>query len=131
MEIGLVGKVMIFDEAHNIEKQIEEANSYEISLQTFKRCELYFKKLNELIQKHPEDQSLLKQEIRQLERPILSLSETFTNIKARMENKLKEKMANRNQSKEVASDIFQKCKIEVHLGRKIFDYYKDNMKGSL
>jgi len=170
MNITLGGKIIIFDEAHNIEKQIEEANSYEISLKTLQKCQVYFENLNEFIRKlqlesgnfdfEEENETkggnkakqeneieqdkdkkekkkskketlkeILESDIRQLERPIMNLVELFIDIKTKLENNFREKLAKRDQfSKESSSDIFQRNKLEVHIGRKIFDFYKHKMK---
>jgi len=130
MEINLTDKVIIFDEAHNIEKQIEEATSYEFSLNSLKKCEVYFTRLNELIRKNPGDKQLSDLDIRLLEKPILNLIQKFTSVKKDLERKLKEKLPNRNlSSREERNEVFQKNNLEIFNGRKIFDIYKNAMKG--
>ena len=139
---------MIFDEAHNIEKQVEEANSYELSLQTLKKCAVYFENMNKLLQENPDMEvkvqtkesryeekpeyvmvKLADLEIRQLERPVLNLLEAFIMVKEKLETRYREKMAKRTKfTKEEANEIFQSTKLEALIGRRIFEYYK-NMKG--
>jgi len=128
MEIDLRGKILIFDEAHNIEKQIEEANSYEFSLHSFKKCEIYFNNLNELIHKTGGDKNLLDLDIRQLEGPILNLIKKFSSVKKDLEKKIKAKTCSRS-SRDEKYEAFQNNKTEAFPGKKIFDFYKDHMKG--
>lgn len=148
MNVFLVDRVVIFDEAHNIEKQVEEANSYEFSLQTLKKCEVYFENMNKLLQQDPdmtvriqtkesryeekpvyEFVKLAELEIRQLEKPILNLLEAFMAVKEKLEARYREKMAKRTKfTQEEAKEIFQSTKLEAFIGRRIFEYYK-NMKG--
>ena len=132
MEINLTGKILIFDEAHNIEKQIEEANSYEFCLHSLKKCEIYFNNLNELIQMTSGDKYLLDLDIRQLEGPIMNLIKKFTSIKNELEKKIKTKISLKNlSSREEKYEVFQNNIIEAFPGKKIFDFYKNNMKGIL
>ena len=131
-KIDLLENVIVFDEAHNIEKQVEEAFTYDLSFQTLKKCKVYFDKLNDLIQQNPGEKTFVEQQIRLLERPILNLLEKFETIKTRLEKNLKEKLAIRNKySKGEAHDLFQNNKLEVSLGRNIFEYFKNDMKGSI
>lgn len=130
MKINLADKIIIFDEAHNIEKQIEEANSYQFSLASLNRCQVYFTKINDLIRQNPDDKQLLDLEIRHVEIPVLNLLKKFTAIKKNLERKLKEKLPHtKAASKEERYEIFQNNKLEVLNGREIFYYFQNDMKG--
>lgn len=154
MLIDLAKNIVIFDEAHNIEKQVEEANSYQLSLQTLKKCQVYFENMNKLLQKDPEmlvkvrikenrdeedpkdkkkkpeyiEIKLKDLEIRQLEKPVLCLLEAFNRKKEELEMNFREKISLKTDiTKEGANEIFQSTRLEAKIGERIFDYFS-NMK---
>ncbi len=84
-EIDLTDSIVIFDEAHNLENNAEEACSFDFSLRTLEQSELDFKLLRQKFRQTPEECKISERDIGLLEYPIQSLFTNMSRMKANFE----------------------------------------------
>lgn len=80
MNISLVNAIMIFDEAHNLERLTEDGCSFKVSTKDMEDCELDIKLIKQKL-KRSEECKLTEEEVKQLEYPIMCLSKNLDNMK--------------------------------------------------
>jgi len=122
MGIKLINSILVFDEAHNIERVAEDGCSFTISMRDLENCELDFKLLKQKARQEEETKMSIE-DIETLEFPIMNMMRNMTRVKRNMENEMryggKKKFGNFDDS--------QKGKIEP--GREIFTIFKEWTKG--
>ena len=89
MSLSLSDSIIIFDEAHNIEKLSEEGCSFTISLRDLENCESDFKLIRQKI-KHGEECKLKDEDVDALEAPIECLAHAMAKMKREFDNERKQ-----------------------------------------
>jgi len=84
MKLDIYHSILIFDEAHNIEKLSEDGCSFTLSMRDLENCEGDFKLLRQRV-KQGEDCKITDDDIDLLEFPIQSLAKSMTAMKKEMD----------------------------------------------
>jgi len=120
---GVVTKdsVIVFDEAHNIEKIAEDGCSFEVSLFKFRRYNTYFKELRKYV--NVTDDML---DILNLEDLMMNFEKVLGDLKKALEKKLRDKnIAERKAHQKLTEwkDVY-----EIFEGKEIFQICKEKIK---